>query len=158
MPRASSGARAGRIGPSSRLRIVLDTNVVVSALLWRGTPYRLFEAIRQRPFIALFSSPTLFEELADVLSRPATAKRLAALGKSARDILPDYLDVIELVEPAGVQRIARDPDDDHVLACALAARAEFIVSGDADLLELETFGDVIIVAPAEGLRRIGAQT
>jgi predicted nucleic acid-binding protein len=48
-------------------RIVLDTDVVLSALLWRGIPYRLLDAIRQRPSVQLFSSATLLEEPADVL-------------------------------------------------------------------------------------------
>lgn len=51
------------------MRIVLDTNVVISALLWRGKPYRLLEAIRQRTDMQLFSSAALLEELADVLIR-----------------------------------------------------------------------------------------
>ena len=56
------------------MRIVLDTNVVLSALLWRGTPYRLLEAFRQRSDVQLVSSATLLEELADVLTlNPAFA-------------------------------------------------------------------------------------
>jgi len=54
------------------MRIVLDTNVVMSALLWRGTPYRLLAAIRQRPSAQLFSSTALLEELADVRVGRAT--------------------------------------------------------------------------------------
>lgn len=51
------------------MRIVLDTNVVMSALLWRGPPYRLLEAIRQNARLQLYSSPVLLEELTDVLTR-----------------------------------------------------------------------------------------
>ncbi len=50
------------------VRIVLDTNVVISALLWRGTPYRLFELVRVRDDIKLFASTPLLEELAEVLT------------------------------------------------------------------------------------------
>jgi uncharacterized protein len=52
------------------VRLVLDTNVVMSALLWRGKPYQLLEAIRQRSNLQLYSSGALLEELADVLTRP----------------------------------------------------------------------------------------
>jgi putative PIN family toxin of toxin-antitoxin system len=84
-------------------------------------------------------------------------RRLAAIGKTAREVLADYLEAIELVEPVAVPRVARDPDDDHVLACALTAAAELIVSGDPDLLELAGYEGTSIVAPAEALRRFEAQ-
>jgi hypothetical protein len=65
------------------VRIVLDTNVVLSALLWRGTPYRLLEAIRQRERLALFTSAALVEELAEVLLRPIPMRCLAFIGPCA---------------------------------------------------------------------------
>lgn len=138
------------------MRIVLDTNVVMSALLWRGSPYRLLETIRQHPRLQLYSSPVLLEELADVLTRPSASKQLSAIGKAARDVLPDYIAAIELVEPAELPRVVRDPDDDHVLACALEARADLIVSGDKDLLVLGTYQDILIVSAAEALHRVDA--
>ncbi|MGH8235617.1 MAG: putative toxin-antitoxin system toxin component, PIN family [Steroidobacteraceae bacterium] len=138
------------------MRIVLDTNVVMSALLWRGPPYRLLEAIRQRSRLQLYSSPALLEELADVLTRPAATKQLSTIGKAARDVLPDYIVAIELVEPTELPRIVRDPDDDHVLACALAAEASLIVTGDKDLLVLNAYRDIPIVTAAEALRQIQA--
>ena len=87
------------------MRILLDTNVVISALLWRGTPHRLLEAIRQRSDMQLFSSPALLQELADVLTRPSASKQLALIGRTAREVLSDYLDAIELVEPIDVPRV-----------------------------------------------------
>lgn len=139
------------------MRIVLDTNVVMSALLWRGTPYRLLQAIRQHTSLQLYSSPVLLEELTDVLTRPAATKQLAVIGKTAREVIADYLEAIELVEPIETPRVVRDPDDDHVIAAALAAPADLIVSGDADLLDLNAFERIPIVTPAEALRRIQAQ-
>lgn len=62
------------------MRIVLDTNVVVSALLWRGTPYQLLAAIQQKGHVQIHSSTALLEELLDVLTRPAVAKRLTLIG------------------------------------------------------------------------------
>jgi putative PIN family toxin of toxin-antitoxin system len=92
------------------VRIVLDTNVVMSALLWRGPPYRLLEAIRQHTPLQLYSSPVLLEELADVLTRPAAPKQLTTIGKAARDVLADYIAAIELIEPLELPRVVRDPD------------------------------------------------
>lgn len=138
------------------MRVVLDTNVVMSALLWRGTPHQLLEAIRQRPSVQLCSSAALLEELADVLTRPSATKRLAIIGKTAREVLADYVDAVELVEPLSVPRVVPDdPDDDQVIAAAIAAHADLIVSGDSDLLTLESFDSIPIVTAAQAAQRIG---
>ena len=141
------------------MRIVLDTNIVLSALLWRDTPYRLFEAIRQQPDVQLYSSATLLAELADVLTRPSPTKQLATIGKTAREVMADYLAVVEIVAPATLSApVSRDPDDDQVLACALAAQADLIVSGDGDLLTLKSFQGVPIVTAAQAVEKIKAAT
>ncbi len=132
---------------------------MLSALLWRGTPYRLFEAIRQQPDVQLYSSATLLAELADVLTRPSPTKQLATIGKTAREVTADYLAVVEIVAPATLSApVSRDPDDDQVLACALAAQADLIVSGDGDLLTLKSFQGVPIVTAAQAVEKIKAAT
>jgi uncharacterized protein len=142
---------------SNRVRIVLDTNVALSALLWRGTPYQLLEAVRQRPDLQLISSAALLEELADVLTRPSPAKRLAGIGKYAQAVLADYLEVVEVVSPSEVPRVVpNDADDDHVIAAAVAASAEFIVSGDFDLQSVGSHKGIAIVSAATALLRVGA--
>jgi len=94
------------------VRLVLDTNTVLSALLWRGTPYRLLEIIRkQHPYLQLYSSPVLPEELTDVIARPTFSQRFNAIGKTAREVLADYIEIVELVEPSEVPQVVRDPDD-----------------------------------------------
>lgn len=140
------------------MRIVLDTNVVLSALLWRGTPHHLLATIGQRSSILLYSSTALLEELADVLTRPSATKRLALIDRSAREVLADYVEAIELVEPASVPRVVvGDVDDDQVIAAAIAARADLIVSGDRKhLLPLGSHQGIDIVDAAEAVRRIAA--
>lgn len=139
------------------MRIVLDTNVVLSALLWRGTPYRLLDAIRQRSEARLFTSPALLDELADVLTRPSATKRLAVIGKTARVVLADYVEAVELVEPEQVPRVVpNDVDDDQVIAAALAAGADWIVSGDADLLSIGSYDGVPIITAAQAAQQIAA--
>jgi putative PIN family toxin of toxin-antitoxin system len=136
--------------------MVLDTNLVLSALLWGGTPHHLLAGIGQQSRIQLYSSTALLEELAGVLRRPPATKRLELIGKTARQVLADYVETIELVEPASVPRVvAGDVDDDQVIAAAVAARADLIVSGDRKhLLPLGSHQGIAIVDAAEALRRI----
>ena len=63
----------------------------------------------------------LLEELTDVIARPFFSQRLSSIRKTVRQVLADYIEIVELVEPLEIPRIVRDPDDDHVLACALVA-------------------------------------
>ena len=137
------------------MRIVLDTNVVLSALLWRGTPYQLLEAIRNRSEIRLFTSPALLDELAGVLTRSSPTKRLAVIGKSARAVLADYVEAAEVVEPEHVPRVVpNDADDDQVIAAAVTAGADWIVSGDADLLSLGSYQGIPIITAAQAVEQI----
>jgi putative PIN family toxin of toxin-antitoxin system len=137
------------------VRIVLDTNVVLSALLWRGTPYQLLDAIRQRDDVRLCTSPVLLDELADVLTRPSATKRLAIIGRAAREVLADYVEAVEVVEPEHVPRVVPDDvDDDQVIAAAIAAGADWIVSGDADLLSMGSHQCIPIITAAQAAQRI----
>jgi uncharacterized protein len=149
---------AARDGPGAPVRIVLDTNVVLSALLWRGTPYRLLEAVRQQERMELFTSAALLEELAEVLTRPIMTKRLAVLARTARQVLADYLEIVDPVTPLAVPPVVgADPDDDHVVAAAVHAEADFIVSGDRHLLALGTYRGIHIVTPVEAVAAIVAE-
>jgi putative PIN family toxin of toxin-antitoxin system len=136
------------------MRWVLDTNVLVSALIWQGTPRDLLE----QGFAAgvrFHGSSALLAELRAVLYYPklleiARKRKLdpAALFDAARAILC----VSE--SPPLPAPVSRDPDDDAVLACALAAKAGLIVSGDKDLLTFEHFHHIPIVSAAQALARL----
>jgi len=137
------------------VRIVLDTNVALSALLWRGTPWRLLQAIERNETFQLFTSAALLAELADVMTRPVPAKRLALFGRPARDVLSDYIEAVDLVAPFAIPAVvSADPDDDHVIAAAVTAHAELIVSGDRHLLDLGSHLNIRVVTPAEALRLV----
>jgi predicted nucleic acid-binding protein len=83
--------------------------------------------------------------------------RLALLGRAAYQVLADYADAIELVTLFEVPPvIAADPDDDYVIATAVAATADLIVSGDRHLLASASHGGIAIVTPAEAIALIGA--
>lgn len=80
------------------------------------------------------------------------------IGRSAREVLADYVEAIDLVEPASVPRVVLgDVDDDQVIAAAVAARADLIVSGDRKhLLPLGSHQGIDIIDAAEAARRIAA--
>ena len=139
------------------MRIVLDTNVTVSGLLWSGPPRRILGAARAGS-IRLFVDAELLSELADVLRRDKFAPRFVAAGKSGRELIDDYTALVEIVSPLPLPAaVSVDPDDDAVLACAVAAQAEVIVTGDDHLLRLSVYqGIAILTAPAL-LARITSQ-
>lgn len=134
-------------------RTVADTNIVVSAFLWGGTPREILEAARWEA-ISLFTSAALIAELEEVLSREKFATRITRAGSSVSELLGDYCALAQFVRPTESPAAVRDPDDDRVIACALAANAEFIVSGDDDLLILGRYRDITILSAAQMLRRL----
>ncbi len=71
------------------MRLLLDTNVVFSALLWRGAAYELLVTLRDRADVRLFTGATLLAELADVLTRSSATKQFALIDKSALEIIAD---------------------------------------------------------------------
>jgi len=139
------------------VRVVLDTNALVSALLSpHGPPRRLLDDARAQVF-ELCSSPVLMAELLDVVSREKFAQRLAAAGLTPLGIVGEIRRLATMATPTDVPRVvADDPDDDHVLACALTAQADLIVSGDKHLLNLGgQYQGVAIVTPAQAVQLVG---
>jgi putative PIN family toxin of toxin-antitoxin system len=139
------------------VRAVIDTNVLIAALLWRGPPHALLEHLRAGA-MTLVSSPALLAELADVIGRAKFDAILVQSNTSRERALAEVRQLADVVEPSPLpQPVCRDPDDDHVLALALAAKAELIVSGDNDLLSMKSFENIAIVAPAEAVTMIEAR-
>ncbi len=136
------------------MRLVLDTNIVASGLLWNGTPARLIEAA-QTDEVELCTSRILLAELTRILQRAKFIKAISATGLSIHDLVMGYVELATLVTPMPISpTILRDPDDDHVLACALAADADLIVSGDKHLLEIKSYQNIPIITAAEAVRRL----
>lgn len=136
------------------MRAVLDTNVLVSGLLWRGVPHQLLEQVRSGA-LSIVTSPALLAELSEVLARPKFAALLARVDTKPEDLLAALGQVADVIAPPPLpEPISRDPDDDAVLALAVAAQADVIVSGDNDLLALSSHAGIPIITAAETLRRI----
>jgi putative PIN family toxin of toxin-antitoxin system len=139
------------------IRAVLDTNVVLSGLLWHGTPHALIDRVREGT-LTFISSPALLAELAEVIARPKFDTILARSNTSRERSLVEVRELTEVIAPPPLaEPVCRDPDDDAVLALGVAAHVDLIVSGDKDLLDLKSFQGIAIVTPAEALRRIDVQ-
>ena len=140
------------------MRLVLATNVVVSAILWGGVPYQLLQAATAGT-VDLYTSPVfvLIEELRGVLARDHLASRLARQRRNVDEAVEFYARLCQMVEPLDVPRIVpNDPDDDHVVAAAVAARAHLIVSGDKHLLNLKDRIAIPVLKAGEALQFIAS--
>ena len=138
------------------MRAVIDTNVLLSGLLWHGAPHALMEYVRSGT-LTLISSPALLAELADVVGRAKFDAILARSNTSRGRLVAEVRQLADVIEPLPLpQPVSRDPDDDRVLALAAAAQADLIVTGDGDLLSLKMFRNIPIVAASEAIRIITA--
>jgi uncharacterized protein len=105
--------------------------------------------------IDLFTSALLLAELEDVLSREKFATRLESVGITPHDLVLGYAALASVIEPVTIEPvILADPDDDAVLACALAAQGEIVVSGDSHLLDLKQYQTIRIITAAQLLIEI----
>ena len=136
------------------MRLVLDTNTAVSGLIWGGVPGRLLDAAAAGT-AQIISSVPLLEELHDVLFRKKFAAQLAEQAVDAADLFEGYAALVQLVVPAVIGPvILADPDDDIVLATAVACGTDLIVSGDAHLLGIGEFQGIPVLTPSAAVSRL----
>jgi uncharacterized protein len=132
-------------------RIVLDTHVLVSALLFKGALSKFVELWRKGKIIPVISKGT-FEELTTVLQYSKFSLSKDDI-KSVieHEILP-YFEITEVVKD--VKGVCRDPGDDKFISCALSASADCIVSGDKDFCDLRQYKTVKIINPSDFLKKL----
>lgn len=130
--------------------VTLDTNVLVSGVVFRGVPAQIIDAAIDRRF-TLALSPEILTEFRSVLRRPKFGLAADAVDLFIRDI-ELHADVVypEIVHHV----VTADPDDNKVIDCAVEAVADLIVSGDAHLLDRETVHNIRVVTPKEFLSMI----
>jgi uncharacterized protein len=116
------------------VRAVVDTNMPISGLFWRGRPHALIEQLRAAT-LTLISSPALLAELAEVMSRPKFRVILARSNTDPEQMLGDLKRLAEIIDPPPLLApVSRDPSNDEVLALAAASQTDLIITCDADPL------------------------
>lgn len=139
------------------IRVVFDTNIVISGSLWSGTPHHVLQLAEQGQVKPLISE-TMLDELREVIERPKFLGRLALLGKTAAQVVEDYLILAAVIEVESIEpTISADLDDDQILACALSGHADYIVSGDPHLLEVERYKHISILTASDFLALLAEQ-
>ncbi len=130
------------------LRVVLDTNVLVSGLVAKGgAPRQILDAWLEGHY-TLVTSLYLVEELIHVLSYPRIAKRLSLTEEEMAAILAALLSkAVVTPDHLRLPGVTRDPKDDAVVACAREGKVDYIVSGDQDLLVLGEYEGIQVVTP-----------
>ena len=127
------------------MKVVVDTNVFVSGVFFGGTPGRVLEAWRDGR-VEVVLSREIVEEYVRVGER--LANRFPGVDLNpALELLTVSATLVTL--PPLPERASRDPDDDKFLACALAAGADCVVSGDRDLLDLSAYEGIVVLSPRD---------
>lgn len=134
------------------LRITADTNILVSAVIAEGNEYRLLRLAGEGK-VKLVLSLAILKELRDVLSR----SKFGFSGEQQESIIHHIVSICELVVPQRKVSVIADDEDNRILECALAGKADYIVSGDKHLLNLKTFQEIPIMTTREFLKVIKRQ-
>jgi uncharacterized protein len=133
------------------MRVVLDTNVWLSAILWGGLPDQILQRVEKGELQAI-GSEAILDELTRTLDRPKLQKRLAQLDLDAGTVMLAIRQVMVVVVtlPIAVPNL-RDPKDAIIVAAAVAGNADAIITGDQDLLVLVTVEGIPILLPRDFL-------
>jgi len=136
-------------------RIVCDTNVIVSGLLWKGPPRQILARVEQDKN-SLFTSRILLDELDRVLRYPKLTAILGKAGLGRQDILRWLVRHATIVMPKPLDCVAvtADPSDDHVLACAVSASADVIISGDKHILDIRSFCGIPVLTASRFIQKV----
>jgi uncharacterized protein len=138
------------------MKVVLDTNVWVSAWLWRGIPNNFIRLARRKEILICISEP-LLTELENTLSYQKLQKKIQSLNFTKEQLLIGTREISSIypITELNVPEL-RDPDDNIILATAIASKADFLITGDQDLLTLGKYQQIPIITATDFLQsRLG---
>ena len=130
-------------------KVVLDTNILVSALLFKGELAAIVDLWERGKIMPVLSKET-FAEFKTVLEYPKFSLTVQEIKVIVEEEMLPYFEVIEVA--ANIRGICRDADDDKFIACAVSASADFIVTGDRDLLDMVKYKSIRIVSASVFLK------
>ena len=130
------------------MKVVIDTNVVVSAIFFGGRPRQLLEELLLRN-IDTVASPEIFTEYQETIDE----LRSRYPDRPVQIPFPAIVAACSLVTPSDHFKVCRDPDDDKFIDCAVAGKCIYIISGDKDLLSLENFREIEILTVSQFFSR-----
>ena len=125
------------------IKVVLDTNILVSALLLRGDLSKMVNLWKNGSIVPLFSKET-FGEFKAVLEYPKFSLTEQEIQLVIEEEVLPYFEIVEIIDE--IKGICRDQDDDKFITCALSASADYIVTGDKDLLDIVKYKSVKIIS------------
>lgn len=130
------------------MRIVVDTNVIISGVFFGGAPRMILNAIVSQKVTAC-ATKEIVDEYLEIVEEMISRKQ----GRLNKNLLAPLIHSLEMIEPMTCVELSRDPDDDKFLGCAKDAKALYIVSGDKDLLVLERYESIEIITAREFCER-----
>lgn len=131
------------------MRIVVDTNVIASAVFFGGKPYQLLHYIMEE-LVDVVASKEIVDEYEGIVLR----LRQKYPSISTRIPLQEIISRFEIIRVSSDIHVSRDPDDDKFISCAVEGKCLYIVSGDSDLLSIGNYGDIEILTVADFLNRL----
>lgn len=130
------------------MRIVIDTNIIASALFFGGKPYQLLRYVMESR-VDVVASKEIVDEYEEIVLR--LQRKYPAI--NSRIPLQDIISKFEIIRVNSEIHISRDPADDKFISCALDGKCLYIVSGDSDLLEIESYEGIEILNVSDFLNR-----
>ena len=131
------------------MRIVIDTNVIASAIFFGGKPYQLLHYIMEGR-VEVVASKEIVDEYEEIVLR--LKQKYPAF--STKIPLQEFLARLEVIQVRSDKHVSRDPDDDKFISCAVDGKCLYIVSGDNDLLSIGRFDDIEILTVGDFMNRI----
>ena len=126
------------------MKLVVDTNVIISGVFFAGLPHRFLEELVLGD-VEVIASEDIIEEYYSI-SKDLIERKAGTFNKALFDII---INKIKIVETKSKINVCRDPDDNKFLECAIDGNAIYIISGDQDLLTIKQYNGVLIITVAD---------